>query len=193
MGEFDESAHPREETGQFTAGGGSTHVSGAGAKARQAEKGGDHAKAAEAHKAAQQAHEKAVEKHPGDHAAQAQHQAQAAQHGALAAQHEAKGGLAAFAGKHTPSEGHGEHHDGKDAHGEHEGHGLGQWVAHHLDEAKEGVHEKGEELRELEEKAVEGDPFKAAEAIAGAGVHAAEHAGGKIGSKLTGKDEEHHH
>lgn len=134
------------------------HVSQASAKAREAEKGGDHAKAQAAHEGAQQAHEKAAQVHPGDHATQAQHQAQAAQHGALAAQH----------GEHA--EKGGEH-----------GHGLGAWVAHQLEEAKEGVHEKGEQLREVEEKAIEADPFKAAEAVAGAGAKAAAGGGGALG------------
>jgi hypothetical protein len=107
MGNFEEERHPREETGKFTAGGGTEHVGGASAAAHEATKlagrasgAGNHAAAAEAHNAAAEAHRSAAaarvkaansEKDPGrrsEHAVAAvQHGEQAVEHARKAASH----------------------------------------------------------------------------------------------------------
>lgn len=181
-GEFDDDAHPRDDAGKFTAGGGSAHVS-------SAQRGGDHAKA-------KGAHDRAAAK-AKDPATRAQHQAASANHAGQAARAEGeKSGLASFAEKHGGDDGHKDAGHGEGPHGakHEEGHGLGAWVAHKLDEAKEGVHEKGEEARELAEKVIEGDPFKAAEAVAGAAGKATVGrlaAGGHAGKEHGGGGEHH--
>jgi len=180
MGEFSEEDHARDEAGKFAEGGGGAHQKAAAGASRS----GDHAKAADAHRGAQEAHQQAAQLHPGDHAAQAQHMAQAANHAGQAAKHdEHSGGLPAFVDKHAPAEGHGE------AKGGHEKEGLGKWLAGKLGEAKEHVEEKAEAAHELEEKLIEGDPFKAGEALAGAAGGAVAGVGKDIAGKLGGGKE----
>lgn len=80
---------------------------------------------------------------------------------------------------------HGKDHEKPGEREEHKG-GIGEWVVKKLEGAKETIHEKGEEARELGEKAIEGDPYEAAKEIAEAG-------GGAAASLLKKKKEHGEH